>query len=503
MLQHGLALGVGGHLKDIELVLLAVGAPVVLCGLDGDVHLVQPCADQSGVGCFGGNHAAAAVEAAGEGAVLRGDDGGVGSQRGQGLPVGQVVNVGNVPAEADAVPAGLALGNVGGPLLGEALGVDQVLGVQLVQPLQAVPVALLGGGADDLQVIGDSDVAALVHVAVALAEAVDQDAGVLIAIVDDAGHGDDAAVDAELALQGGGVVAEGDQNLLELIHGGGHGQTQEVQPLGVDEAHAADGLDSSLVGAQLLDPGQGPDVALGVGAHGAVLGVLLKDGLQVGHAGVDVLLQGDHHALVGVAQQVAVREVGAEDEVGQGVGVGHGQGDLVAPLVGLDGGPVDVDVGGLLQALEDGAVVGLRLAAGGIAGGAGEGHRLRQREFHRAGHLDGGGSGVVGGSIAAAAGSQGSSRAGHGAGFQEIAAGNQLFHNRSPYLDFSCCVQVRNQPLMEPAMMPASKYFWKKGYMTIRGRDEMMMVAYFSSSASWARSAVLWMSAIMPDSGWL
>src|SRR5699024_107014 len=113
-------------------------------------------------------------------------------------------------------------------------------------------------------------------------------------------------------------------------------------------------------------------VALGVGAHGAVLGVLFKDGLQVGHTGVDVLLQRDHHALAGVAQQVAVREIGGEDEVGQGVGVGHIQADLVAPLVGLDGSPLDVDVGGLFQPLEDGAVVGFRFAAGGVAGGAGQ-----------------------------------------------------------------------------------------------------------------------------------
>jgi hypothetical protein len=30
-------------------------------------------------------------------------------------------------------------------------------------------------------------------------------------------------------------------------------------------------------------------------------------------------------------------------------------------------------------------------------------------------------------------------------------------------------------------MMPLSKYRWKKGYMTSRGRLEMMMVAYFRS----------------------
>src|SRR5699024_1059583 len=170
VLEHRLAVGVGGHFKDVEAVVLAVGAPVVLGGLDGDVHLVQPGADQGGVGRLGGDHAAPAVEAAGERAVLRGDVGGVGGQRGQRLPVGQVVDVGHVPAEADAVAAGLALGNVGGPLLGEALGVDQVFIVQLVQPLDAVAVALLGGGADHLAVVGDGGVAALVHFAVFLAK---------------------------------------------------------------------------------------------------------------------------------------------------------------------------------------------------------------------------------------------------------------------------------------------------------------------------------------------
>ena len=39
--------------------------------------------------------------------------------------------------------------------------------------------------------------------------------------------------------------------------------------------------------------------------------------------------------------------------------------------------------------------------------------------------------------------------------------------------------------------MPASKYFWKKGYMTNSGRLEMIMVAYLSNSAIFARSAVL------------
>ena len=440
VLEHRLAVGVGGHFKNVKAVVLAVGAPVVLGRLDGDVHLVQPGADQGGIGCLGSDHTAAAVEATGEGTVLRGDIGGVGGQRGQGLPVGQVVDVGHVPAETDAVPAGFALGDIGGPFLREALGVDQVFGVQFVQPLDAVPVALLRGGADHFTVIGDSNVAALVHVAVALAEAVDEDGGVLVAVVDDAGHGDDAALDTEFALNGGGIVPEGDQHLLELVDGVGHLKAQEVEPLGVDERHIADGLDRGLVHAQLLDPGQGPDVALGVGAHGAVLGVLLKDGLQVGHTGVDVLLQGDDHTLLGVAEQVAVREIGGKNKVGQGVGVGHIQADLVAPLVGLDGSPLDVDVGGFFQPLENGAVVRFRFAACGIAGGAGQGDSLGQRELDGAVHHDGR-SRFVAGRALAAAGGQSHGGAGQSGGLEEVAAGNHLFHSFFSFFFLVCVLQ--------------------------------------------------------------
>src|SRR5699024_6048634 len=88
VLEHRLAVGIGGHFKNVKAVVLAIGAPVVLSRLDGDVHLVQPGADQGGIGCLGSDHTAAAVEATGEGTVLRGDIGGVGGQIGRGLPVG-------------------------------------------------------------------------------------------------------------------------------------------------------------------------------------------------------------------------------------------------------------------------------------------------------------------------------------------------------------------------------------------------------------------------------
>ena len=50
--------------------------------------------------------------------------------------------------------------------------------------------------------------AVFVCVAVAFAKAIDEDAGVLIAVVDDAGHGDDVAVNAILCLDRSGVITE-------------------------------------------------------------------------------------------------------------------------------------------------------------------------------------------------------------------------------------------------------------------------------------------------------
>ncbi len=127
---------------------------------------------------------------------------------------------------------------------------------------------------------------------------------------------------------------------------------QEVQPLGIDEAHVANGLDGGLFCAELLDAGQCPDVALAVGAHGAVLRVLLKDLLEIRHIVVNVVFQIEDDTLICVAQQIAVGKISSKNKIRQGIGVGHIQGDFIAPLVGLDGGPVDVHIGLLFQTLE-------------------------------------------------------------------------------------------------------------------------------------------------------
>ena len=406
MLQHGLAVGVGAHLEDIEIVVFTVGAPVVLGRLDGSVHLIQPGTDQRRILGNSGNHAAAAVKARGEGAILGGNVTDIRSQSGQGFPAVQSCDVCNVPGEADAVTSGLTLGNVGGPFLGEGFGVNQALGVQVMEPGNALLEALCVGNADDFLVVRYRDVTTTVGIAVAFTETVDQDAGILVAVVQDAGHGDDVAFNAKVSLQISRIVTESNQHSLKLVNGSGHFQIQIVQPCGVDEAHVAHGLDSGLFIAQLFDPGECPDVAILVGTHCLVLGSLLKDLVEVGHILLDVVFQIDDDTLLRILQQIGITETGIEHEVRQGLDVGHLQCDFLTPLVALDGLPLHMDVGLLFQTLEDGTVVRLGLGAGGEVGQALDGCGFGQRELEGSGvHFQAGGI-AAHGTLAAAASKQ-------------------------------------------------------------------------------------------------
>ena len=421
MLQHRLALIVGGHFKDIETGFIAVGTPVVLGRLQGCIHLVEPGTNQRGVRCLGGDNTLAAPKAAGEGTVLRGDIAGIGSQCGQGFPIGQVVDVGNIPAKADAVTTGLAFRNIGGPFLRKAFGVNEVFRIQLVQPVKTFTVALLSGRADNLQVIRDGNVAILIGITIALAKAVDQDTGILVTVVDNAGHRDDIPLNAKLTLNGICVVAESDQYLLKFIHRRRHLQTQEIQPLLVDEAHISHRLDRRLFSAQLLDPRQRPDMSLGICTHGTVLRVHLKNLLEVGHIVVDVVLQIDNNALICVAQQVTVAEICRKDKIRQSAGVGHIQGDFIAPLVSLNSRPVDMYIGGFLKTFENGTVVRIGFTADRIACHTGKGYLLRQRKRNGTGNIYIG-TRIFSASGTAAAGGQHHNSARQSAHFEEIAA---------------------------------------------------------------------------------
>ena len=226
-------------------------------------------------------------------------------------------------------------------------------------------------------------------------------------------------------------------------------------------------------------------MAVLVGTHVLVFGSLLKDLAQVRHElGGDVGFQGDDDALLGILQNISVADTSGRNELRQSLDVRHLERDLVAPLVALDRFPVDVDVGRLFETLVDGTVVGIGLGVGRESGQTGDLSLLRQGEGIAAfGHFHGSGSRAAAGLAGAAAAGQKSSRHDES---QDHCYDFAKLHVVSPFhfVLFSVFTREHTQPLTAPAMMPLSKYFWKKGYMIIRGREEMMMVAYFSSSAS-------------------
>ena len=103
---------------------------------------------------------------------------------------------------------------------------NQALGVQVMEPGNALLEALCVGNADDFLVVRYRDVTTTVGIAVAFTEAVDQDAGILVAVVQDAGHGNDVAFNAKVGLQVSRIVTESNQDSLKLVNGGGHFQMQ-------------------------------------------------------------------------------------------------------------------------------------------------------------------------------------------------------------------------------------------------------------------------------------
>ena len=276
--------------------------------------------------------------------------------------------------------AQFALGNIGRPLLCERIRIDQVLGIELVEPFHALAPAFCGSCADDLLVVVDHNVTAGIRIAIAFSETIAENGAVLIAAADDAGHRNDVTINIEFLLQRVGIVAESDQDLLELISCLGHFESEEIEPCNVDERHIADGLDGGLSDTELLDPRQRPDMAVLVRAHVAVLRSLFEDLAKIRHVFVNVILKRDDHALLSILENIRVTKSCRRDELRQGLDVGHLKRDLIAPLVALDTLPVDVDICLLLKALVDSTFVGVSFRAGRISGQTGDFCLFRQWE---------------------------------------------------------------------------------------------------------------------------
>ena len=171
---------------------------------------------------------------------------------------------------------GLALGEVGGVVLREALGVDQALLVPLAEALDGGAPLLARGGEDDLVVLDDA-------VVVVVRQAADGR--------DEVGDVGAERVDAERQRDRTASLVRA-QGLLVLVDRGGHGQAGLVEPGLVDEEEVREGED-----AELLDGGQGVDVAVGGGDGAPDIGAGVEDALEDRGVRVDELLERDERAV--------------------------------------------------------------------------------------------------------------------------------------------------------------------------------------------------------------
>ena len=183
-----------------------------------------------------------------------------------------------------------------------------------------------------------------------------------------------------IAGAAGSFVAESDEDLFEFIDGLRHFEVEEFQPCGVDERHVADGLNSGLFITQLFDPRESPDVAVFIGDHSLVFRSQFENFLQIRHVFFDQIFDRDNDTLLRILQQIGIAETGIENQFRECLDVRHFKGDLVAPLVALNGLPFDMDVGRFFQALEDGAFVGIGLRTGRVVGQSSDRRFFLKRE---------------------------------------------------------------------------------------------------------------------------
>ena len=325
-----------------------------------------------------------------------------------------------------------------------------------------------------------------VTITIAFTESIDQDRRILVAIIDDAGHGDDVTFDPELILQFLRIILECKQHLLEFINRLRHLKAEEVHPLGIDEAHVADRLDRCLLLTELLDPGESPDMSFLILAHRLVFRIFGEHLIQVRHIFLNILFHIQDQALISVFQKIRIAHARTKDEIRKFLIISKCQCFLIAPLVCLNRCPLHMNIRFLLKALEDRAIVRIRLRTCRIGRDTSDRRSFLQREGVLACHHT-------------------AIRIRKNFHFPSEYIGRRNNADRKHHcqkalyrLDTHESILLKKyelildqnnnvscaHPLMEPAIMPASKYFWKNGYMTSSGRLEMMIVAYFRSSAS-------------------
>ena len=179
-----------------------------------------------------------------------------------------------------------------------------------------------------------------------------------------------------IAVAVGVHIAEGNQHVMELFHGGGHFLAYALQPLGVDILNTIGGMHTGMQRTS----GQTVDIAIGIGLVFTPGGeVILVEVVQIGHVGLDFIL-GDHMPQLGVQGNDGIAHgLAAPEDVRQGRSGQQGSQRLFNLTFGqLD--PVNLDVAGFFDFLRP---VFLIVGFGDIGGAAGGGNRQRYRFLSR------------------------------------------------------------------------------------------------------------------------
>ena len=146
----------------------------------------------------------------------------------------------------------------------------------------------------------------------------------------------------------GVLLLKGLQHFVPLVHGGGHFQTQTIQPCLVDKGRIA------ALRTQRLLTGQSIDMAVRIGNHLTHSGLCLPSRLDVGAILFYIFFQRNEHVKVG-GNVIILQSIVSEEYVGQ-ITAGQQERLLLRPVRIACVLPVDLDVGVLFHLLEHGVV---------------------------------------------------------------------------------------------------------------------------------------------------
>ncbi len=166
-----------------------------------------------------------------------------------------------------------------------------------MQPFNSLLIAFLDCGTDYLPVICNCDMPVFIRIAVSFSKTINQNRRVLISVIDDTGHRDNASFNPKFLLKFFCMVTESNQDFLKFLHCLRDLKLQEIQPFLINKTHIPYRLYGRLIGTKLLNPGQCPDMPVYIRTHSPILRIFVKHRFQIRHICINVFLQRNNCAV--------------------------------------------------------------------------------------------------------------------------------------------------------------------------------------------------------------